>query len=55
MPKVVRNVFWRILLFYISTVIIVGFNIPYNFPNLSTKSTATSPFTLVFQMAGASA
>ncbi|GAA5925996.1 hypothetical protein JCM3775_005171 [Rhodotorula graminis] len=55
MPKVVRNVFWRIIIFYLSTVIIIGFNIPYNYPNLSTKSTQTSPFTLVFQMAGAKA
>ncbi|GAA5845003.1 hypothetical protein JCM9279_005401, partial [Rhodotorula babjevae] len=55
MPKVVRNVFWRILIFYISTVVIIGFNIPYMTEGLSTKSTATSPFTLVFQMAGAKA
>ncbi|BGP39401.1 Basic amino-acid permease [Rhodotorula kratochvilovae] len=52
MPRVIRNVFWRILIFYISTVVIIGFNVPYDYPNLSTKSTATSPFTLVFQFAG---
>ncbi|GAA5825423.1 hypothetical protein JCM3770_002130 [Rhodotorula araucariae] len=55
MPRVVRNVFWRILIFYISTVVIIGFDIPYDYPNLSTKSTATSPFTLVFQLAGSKA
>ncbi|KAL8291596.1 hypothetical protein RQP46_001854 [Phenoliferia psychrophenolica] len=52
MPKVIRNVFFRILLFYLLTVIIIGFNVPYNYPNLSTKSTLTSPFTIVFSMAG---
>ncbi|GEM08189.1 amino acid transmembrane transporter [Rhodotorula toruloides] len=54
-PRVTRGVFWRILIFYISTVIIIGFNVPYDYPNLSTKSTATSPFTLVFQQAGSKA
>lgn len=54
-PRVTRSVFWRILIFYISTVIIIGFNVPYDYPNLSIKSTATSPFTLVFQQAGSSA
>ncbi|KAL7336457.1 amino acid permease/ SLC12A domain-containing protein [Rhodotorula toruloides] len=54
-PRVTRSVFWRILIFYISTVIIIGFNVPYDYPNLSIKSTATSPFTLVFQQAGSKA
>jgi amino acid transporter, AAT family len=52
MPKVVRTVFWRILLFYVLAVLIVGINVPYNYPNLSTGESATSPFTLVFQLAG---
>lgn len=52
MPKVIRNVFYRIILFYLLTCIIIGFNVPYNYPNLSTKSSATSPFTIVFAMAG---
>jgi AAT family amino acid transporter len=51
----VKNVFWRILIFYIFSVLIIGLNIPYNYPNLSSKNSATSPFTLVFQMAGAKA
>ncbi|GAA5971453.1 hypothetical protein JCM21900_002210 [Sporobolomyces salmonicolor] len=51
-PRTIYRVFWRILFFYICTVIIIGFNIPYNTPNLSTKSTQTSPYTLVFQAAG---
>ncbi|UKZ84375.1 uncharacterized protein TrAFT101_000286 [Trichoderma asperellum] len=55
MPKVVKNVFWRILLFYILSVLLIGLNIPYNYPGLNTKNTRTSPFTLVFQMTGAKA
>ncbi|KAK5065157.1 hypothetical protein LTR84_000993 [Exophiala bonariae] len=55
LPKVVRNVFWRILLFYIISVLIIGLNVPWNYPNLSQKSTATSPFTIVFTQAGSNA
>ncbi|KAN0095877.1 Amino acid permease/ SLC12A domain containing protein [Hyaloscypha variabilis] len=55
LPRVVKNVFWRILLFYILSVLLIGLNVPYNYPGLSTKSSSTSPFTIVFQMAGAKA
>jgi AAT family amino acid transporter len=55
MPKVVRNVFWRILLFYILSVLLIGLDVPYNYPNLNTKTTRTSPFTIVFKMTGANA
>jgi AAT family amino acid transporter len=55
LPRVVKNVFWRILLFYVLSVLLIGLNIPYTTKNLTTKSSATSPFTLVFQMAGSSA
>ena len=55
MPKVVRKVFWRILLFYLLSVLILGLNVPYTTPDLDDKETRTSPFTLVFQMAGSTA
>ncbi|KAE9367317.1 hypothetical protein N431DRAFT_415894 [Stipitochalara longipes BDJ] len=55
LPRVVKNVFWRILLFYILSVLLIGLNVPYNYPGLSTKGSSTSPFTIVFQMAGAKA
>ena len=55
MPKVVRNVFWRILLFYILSVLILGLDVPYTTNNLDSKDTRTSPFTLVFEMAGSTA
>jgi amino acid transporter, AAT family len=52
MPRVVRNVFWRILLFYILSVLLIGLNVRYDTPGLKSKNSRTSPFTLVFQMAG---
>lgn len=52
---VTRTVFWRIMIFYIFTVFFIGINVPYDYPNLSTKSVVTSPFTIVFQMAGSKA
>lgn len=52
LPRVVRNVFWRIVLFYLVSIVILGLNVPYNYPGLSTESTATSPFTIVFVEAG---
>ena len=55
LPKVVRNVFWRILLFYILSVLILGLNVPYTTSGLNSKDTRTSPFTLVFQQAGSKA
>ena len=36
-------------------MLFVGLNVPYNYPGLSSKTTAVSPFTLVFQMVGAKA
>ncbi|EJF57625.1 hypothetical protein DICSQDRAFT_140179 [Dichomitus squalens LYAD-421 SS1] len=52
MPRVVKFVFWRILLFYILSILLMGLNVPYNYPNLSNKAVTTSPFTIVFQLAG---
>lgn len=52
LPRVVKNVFWRILGFYFLSILLIGLNVPYDYPGLSTKTTHTSPFTLAFQMAG---
>ncbi|KZP12388.1 hypothetical protein FIBSPDRAFT_754937 [Athelia psychrophila] len=52
MPKVVKLVFWRILFFYILSVLLIGLNVPFDYPNLSNKSTTTSPFTIVFSQIG---
>ncbi|EPQ57673.1 hypothetical protein GLOTRDRAFT_74590 [Gloeophyllum trabeum ATCC 11539] len=52
MPRVVKFVFWRILLFYILSILLIGLNVPWDYPGLSNKSTTTSPFTIVFKEAG---
>lgn len=49
---ITKTVFWRIVIFYIFSVFFIGMNVPYNYPNLLTKSVVTSPFTIVFQQAG---
>lgn len=54
-PKAVKAVFWRILLFYIGAIIIIGFIVPYTDPNLlksNIESVAVSPFTIVFDKVG---
>lgn len=54
-PKSMKQVFWRILLFYILSIFVISLIIPYNDPNLLRNNTAdvsVSPFTLVFQNAG---
>jgi AAT family amino acid transporter len=52
-PRVVKNVFWRILIFYILSVLLIGLNVPYNTPGLSKRDSAVSPFTIIFQQVGA--
>ncbi|KAL9057266.1 MAG: hypothetical protein Q9162_002470 [Coniocarpon cinnabarinum] len=51
-PKTVRNVFFRILLFYVLSILIIGLNVPYTYPDLDSGEAITSPFTIVFQQAG---
>ena len=54
-PKSMRQVFWRILLFYILSILVISFIIPYTDPRLlrnGETDISVSPFTLVFQNAG---
>ncbi|PLS08400.1 amino acid permease [Neobacillus cucumis] len=54
-PKAIRQVFWRILLFYIVAIAVIGLIIPYTSPNLlggDVEAIAVSPFTLVFKQVG---
>ena len=54
-PKAINNVFWRILLFYIGTMIVIGFLLPYTDDNLlktGVESVAVSPFTLALHRTG---
>ena len=56
-PKAVKQVFWRILLFYILAIFIIACIIPYTSPSLlgsDVKDIAMSPFTTVFERAGMS-
>ncbi|KAI8646893.1 amino acid permease-domain-containing protein [Parasitella parasitica] len=54
-PSAVKQVFFRIVLFYILSILIIGLVIPYTDPDLlqGSGNVAVSPFTLVFQKAGA--
>jgi AAT family amino acid transporter len=54
-PRTIKRTWVRIFIFYVLTVLLIGFNIPYNYPGLKTKGTATSPFTIVWARAGAKA
>ncbi|MEK5059274.1 amino acid permease [Paenibacillus shunpengii] len=54
-PRAIRQIFWRILIFYILTILVIGLIIPYSDPNLLNSDLETisvSPFTLVFEKAG---
>ena len=51
-PKAVKSVFWRILLFYILAILAIGLLIPYTDERLLSEDVATSPFTLVFENLG---
>lgn len=55
MPRAINTAFWRILLFYVGTIVVISFLIPYTDPNLlaaSSTNIAMSPYTIVFQRAG---
>ena len=54
-PKAIKSVFWRILLFYIGSIFVVGTLIPFTSPDIlggSVENVAASPMTLVFKNAG---
>ncbi|KAI0393215.1 amino acid permease/ SLC12A domain-containing protein [Xylariaceae sp. FL0594] len=55
LPSAIKQVFWRITLFYVLGLLFVGLLIPYNDPSLlnaSSDNVAASPFVLVGQYAG---
>lgn len=55
-PIAIKQIFWRILLFYIFCIFIIGTLIAYNDPMLlraaETEDIALSPFTLIYEKAG---
>lgn len=57
-PTAIKQVFWRIVLFYFLTIFVIGALIWYKNPNLlnaSETNISVSPFTLVFEKAGLAA
>ncbi|KHN96076.1 amino acid permease [Metarhizium album ARSEF 1941] len=56
LPRAIKNVFWRILVFYFTSVLLIGLNIPYTSPDLAKGNAInTSPFIMVLEMTGARA
>lgn len=54
-PRAIKQIFWRILIFYILAILVIGLIIPYTNPNLlnsDVNNIGVSPFTLVFKKAG---
>lgn len=54
-PRAIRQIFWRILLFYILSILVIGALISSRDPallNADVSSVAVSPFTIVFEKAG---
>jgi AAT family amino acid transporter/lysine-specific permease len=54
-PRAIRQTFWRILLFYVLAILVIGVLIPYTDPNLlrnDVTDVGVSPFALVFRQAG---
>ncbi|MDO5033860.1 MAG: amino acid permease [Actinomycetaceae bacterium] len=54
-PKAIRTVFFRITLFYIGAIAVIGFLLPYTDPHLlasDIQDVSVSPFTLIFERAG---
>ncbi|KAF7732589.1 hypothetical protein EC973_003336 [Apophysomyces ossiformis] len=53
-PRAIRNTFWRIIIFYISTIFLIGLCVPSNDSALGEDNGtgATASFTLIFKLAG---
>ncbi|MBN9230201.1 MAG: amino acid permease [Legionella sp.] len=47
-PKAIKMIFWRILLFFVLSLFVISLLIPSNAPQLANADVVTSPFTLVF-------
>ena len=51
-PKAVKQIFWRILLFFVLSIIVISLLIPYTADQLASSDVEVSPFTLVFKNIG---
>ena len=56
LPRAIKQVFWRITLFYIVSLLIIGFLVPFNDPKLLSGTSSVdinaSPFVIAIQNAG---
>lgn len=56
LPRAVKQVFWRVMLFYLVSLTICSFLVPYNNPNFGESSDGrSSPFVLAIQGTGVKA
>lgn len=51
-PKAVKQIFWRILFFFVLSILIISLLIPYTADQLASSDVEVSPFTLVFKHIG---
>ena len=51
-PKAIKQVFWRILLFFVLSVVVISLLLPYTSEQLASSDVQSSPFTLVFKEYG---
>lgn len=51
-PRAVRSIFWRIFLFYILAIFVIGLIVPYTNSSLQGHTIMVSPFTMVFEKVG---
>lgn len=51
-PRAVRSIFWRIFLFYILAIVVIGLIVPYTNGSLQGHTIMVSPFTMVFEKVG---
>lgn len=55
-PRAINGTFWRITIFYVLSIFILGLIVPYNDPRLSllsgSKDGSLTPFTLAFETGG---
>lgn len=57
LPKAIKQVFWRIMLFYMVTLTMVGFLVPYTSPHLvghASSDASASPFVIAIKAGGIS-
>jgi amino acid transporter len=53
LPSAIKNIFWRIILIYLTLILLIGLAVPYDDPLLTEGSGASvSPFVVVMKKAG---